>query len=61
MRYIVELEEGVWLASITGDPGRTIAKEYACRYATEKTAKHALEEARRYRPFKDAKIKAVEK
>ena len=57
--YIVELETGVWLADWPGDPGRTLVKESAKRYATNHGAAIALGLARKFRPFKSAVITAV--
>jgi hypothetical protein len=38
------------------DPNRTLIKDYAHHYSTDKEAKRALRNARRYRPFTFAKI-----
>jgi hypothetical protein len=61
--YIVEIEDGVWLAPWEGDPGRTQIKERARRYATLKGAKIALGLAIRKLPIKaeflTAKIERV--
>jgi hypothetical protein len=54
--FIVELQTGTWLAPWLGDPGRTEVEASARRYKTEGAAKIALKYARRYRPFKNAKI-----
>jgi hypothetical protein len=56
MRYIVELEPGVWLAPWTGDPGRTVKMEHAAIFHTDEDAKKAIRQARRYRLFPDAKV-----
>ncbi len=55
-RYIVELECGCWIAEWNGDPGRTLLLENAKRFTCEGHAKTALCDARKYRPFKNAKI-----
>ncbi len=54
--YIVELEEGVWLASWVGDPGRTLDINNAARYGNIVYARQQLKDARKYRPFKKAKV-----
>ena len=59
MKYIVELENGVWLADWPGDPGRTLVRENAKQYTTEHGAAIALGMARKFRPFKNAIITAV--
>lgn len=51
MKYIVELEPGVWLAPWDGDPGRTTVKENAKVFDVSYLAKHAGEEAQKYRSF----------
>ena len=56
---IVRLEDGVWLAPWSGDPGRTLIKRAARLYATERGAAIALGMARKHRPFKNAVIMAV--
>jgi len=40
--YIVEIDDGVWLAPWVGDPGRTLVKESARKYSTLHGAKTAL-------------------
>ena len=54
--YIVELEPGVWIAPIVGDPGRTLDRASATRFHSELWAKAALRKAREYRPFLSAQI-----
>ena len=54
--YIVELENSVWIACWTGDPGRTVVKEHARVFCSKKDARRALRLAILYRPFKNAKI-----
>lgn len=58
--FIVELQTGMWIAPWSGDPGRTLVKKTAQKYKTERGAKIALKCARRYSPFKDAKIEQVD-
>lgn len=55
-RYIVELEPGVWLAWWPGDPGRTLSRRDAKDYRSESVATKALQEARKYRPFAQARV-----
>lgn len=59
MKYIVELEQGVWIAKWDGDPGRTVVKDYAKVFTDKKKAKIALEKCREYRLFTDAIIKEI--
>jgi len=49
--YIVELEPGVWIAAIAGDPGRTLRKENAKRFSSGKDARRGITAARKYRAF----------
>jgi len=55
--WIVELEDGVWLASGTGDPARTLVRDNAKRFNTLAAALFAIRDARQYRRF--AKAEAV--
>lgn len=50
--FIVELEQGVYLATWDGDPGRTKRKCFAKKFKRRLDAEKALEKAREYRPFK---------
>jgi hypothetical protein len=58
----VELEKGVWLCDGDGDcdgdcgPARTLLKENATDYSTMRCALQALEDARTFRPFKNAVV-----
>lgn len=56
--WIVELQpwDMMWIAEWPGDPGRTYSLEWAKRFRSLASAKAALTRARRYRPFKGAKI-----
>ncbi len=54
--WIVELEDGVWLAAGLGDPGRTLRVKNARRYTSEKGAAVALGMARKWRPFARARV-----
>jgi hypothetical protein len=56
--YIVELENGVWLAELDGDPGRTTDRKKAKIFPLN-GAKRALQKARNHRPFLNAKIKGA--
>ena len=40
--YIVQLDYGVWLASWSGDPGRTLLESNARKYKTKKGARIAM-------------------
>jgi len=57
--YIVQLEEGVWLADGEGDPCRTNVKDNAKRFKAFKTAKWALSAARAFRRFESARIQEL--
>lgn len=54
--HIIELEHGVWLADWAGDPGRTLVKVNAMPFDTVVVAEKALQVARQFHPFADAKI-----
>ena len=56
--WIVQLEPGVWLAAVEGDPGRTLVMENAELFETLGSATKALTVARKYRPFENASIDA---
>ena len=60
MKTIVQLEPGVWLRDGTGDPCRTVCKENATVYPSDKAATIALLDARKYRPFRRAKLQTAE-
>ena len=55
IRYIVELEPGVWLAPWDGDPGRTLKRKNAQEFG-KKGAVVALDNARKHRSFNNAKV-----
>lgn len=55
-QFYVELEEGVYLTSGKGDPSRTVLLEHAHLYASEQEANRALLQAKKYRPFINAKV-----
>ena len=54
--YVVELQDGCWLADWPGDPGRTIVFENAKVFKTFLSAEKALNKARLCRPLKDSCI-----
>ena len=56
MRYLVELEPGVWLTWWTGDMGRTPDKERSAIFHTKDDAERAIRTVRWYRSFPDAKV-----
>lgn len=55
-RWIVELEHGVFLAPIDGDPGRTLVPENATVFASHPRARLALLRAQKVRPFAAARV-----
>ena len=55
-KYIVELEEGVYLAPWDGDPGRTLDIKNASRFIREIEAVYAIMQAKEYRAFGSARI-----
>ena len=55
-KYVVQLEEGVFIAAWSGDPGRTVDLNNAQLFDKKAYAEAALLVARGYRPFKEAKI-----
>ncbi len=57
--WIIELEEGVWIAPWDGDPGRTLVQNNAQRFPSERGARQALRYARQYRPFVNAVARLV--
>ena len=54
--WIVQIEPGVWLAAIEGDPGRTLVRDNAQPFKSMVAASRALTAARKYRPFVNASI-----
>jgi hypothetical protein len=56
-KFIVQLEEGVWIAEWDGDPGRTLDRNHAKPFDSFKAAKVALKMAREFRDFPTARIK----
>ena len=54
--FIVKLQDGLYLAEWAGDPGRTCCRWLAREYKTKVGAAIALGMARRFRPFKGARI-----
>lgn len=60
--FIVELEAGVWLSDMEGDPGRTLKVENAKQFRSAIAASAALGKAQiNYpnRPFKSARVRTV--
>lgn len=56
IHFVVELDEGVWIAPWSGDPGRTLVRSNARGFATRAAADEALTAARKYRPFRNARV-----
>jgi hypothetical protein len=54
--YVVELEEGVWLAAWNGEPGCTICRTNARVFQDIGLAKRELEAARKWNEFEGAKV-----
>jgi len=54
--YVVQLNVGVWITKMEGDPGRTLVFESAQRFKSQRGAKNALKTARTYRPYSRALI-----
>lgn len=54
--WVVELEHGVWISDVSGDPGRTVVFQNAKHFETQRDAEIALRKARRYRRFANAVI-----
>ena len=50
--YVVELQEGCWLAPWNGDPGRTLVLESAKKFNFILEAEKALEKAKKNNPFR---------
>jgi hypothetical protein len=59
MKYIVELEKGIWLATQGGDLRITIMEVNAQLFDTLEAAEQGLAMARKHYPFVDAKILEV--
>ena len=57
--FILKLEIDCWVAEWDGDPGRTIVKENAQQFKTDKLAQKALGNAQKYRPFENAEIEKL--
>lgn len=57
--WIVELEKGVWLAPVSGDPGRTLVPAHAKRFSSLKAAEAAIRRAQKLRPLCNAKAYRV--
>ena len=59
MKWIVELEPGVFLASGEGDPARTLRAENAKVFASHPRALRGLIDARKIRKFVRARVVLV--
>ena len=59
MLFIVELENGVWLAPWRGDPGRTLVRDTARRFRTKAAAHRAIAAAALFRGFDNASVRAA--
>ena len=57
--YIVELQEGTWLAEWQGDPGRTLDIKNARRFEKKSSAYRSLANALDKRDFKNPKVVPV--
>lgn len=57
--YVVELEPGCWLADGKGDPARTIVLSNARIFKSHTGAEVSVINARRHRPFRNAKVVEV--
>ena len=55
-RYIVELEEGVYIADWEGDPGRTTRRGNAMVFDNRWDAVLSAKKAQTYRPFVNAML-----
>ena len=60
MKYIVELEEGVWLSVCRKNPGRVLNQENAKRFMRRAGAEIAIMWAGCYLPCVNAKIVEVD-
>lgn len=54
--YIVELEPGVYLSDTECDPGRTLSREHATRFPTERSAQTAINSGRWVLPSSGARV-----
>lgn len=61
VKYIIELEKGVYFVSMKGDPKRTLIESNARRYPSIRSATYGLANARAYRDFPCAQIVQVSK
>lgn len=59
MAFVVELEPGVFLAPVEGDPGRTLLIHNATIFRTISSAKRLMLQAQAQRPFPDAQCVPV--
>jgi hypothetical protein len=54
--FMIELEPGVWLTDGEGDPPRTLDAHHATQWDSLAEALKALEDARRFHPFTNARL-----
>ena len=60
LHYIAEIEEGVWLCDVEGDPGRTLVKESAMKFTSLEDAIEAVKAAREaFTPFPNARVECL--
>jgi hypothetical protein len=59
MKYVAELEPGVFVAPWSGDPGRCLNIGNAKEYKTTAAARAAITRARKYRPFLNAQVVVI--
>lgn len=57
--YVAELEDGVFVATWQGDPGRCLDIGNAKEFKTAAAARAAISRARKWRPFINAKVVQV--
>ena len=58
--WIVELQPGFWLAEWSGDPGRTLLKTSARKFATQCGAFRAIAHASKFRDMRGARVEKLE-
>ncbi len=60
MKFLVELEPGVFIAPWAGDPGRTLIKASASRFDTKEQASAAIDRASDYREWRAPAVVPVD-
>lgn len=58
-RYLAILEQGVFIAPWSGDPGRTLDFDKARLFIKKSDAWRAIEKAQKYRKFKSARVEEI--